>query len=143
MRVESYPSYEFYKKTGIEGLYTEWNIPNEALENNNFIVDGRYLCEDIISPKIEILIEASYMMIIDSNKELSSIKASSFIDKHNVVYGAISKFNYSDIKFFTENYDNILEYNKGCRDKYKLIEKMYGIRPQWIMSTETLQLIKL
>lgn len=141
MRIESYPSYEFYQHTGIEGLYTEWTIPNEVLENNNFIIDGRYLCRKPITSKVVNLIEASYTLIVDSNKDLGSIKVSSYIDKHSVVYGAISKFNYNDIKLFTENYDDILKYNIECRDKYILIETLYGIWPQWVMSPETLKLI--
>jgi hypothetical protein len=147
-RVESYPAEEFSIHTGIEGLSQEWNISNDVLKGSHTTLKyyGSFLSD--IFPKynkrrIEKKTEQTYFLLIKDNEELKNIKAPTHIDKSNVVSGAISKFNFNDIKFFTENYDSIQEYNSRNKYKYELIKNKYGMYPEWVMSPETINLIKI
>lgn len=127
---ERYPSREFYLKTNIEGLYTDWNIDLEIfIYRFLFYYNIRY---SFISNII-------YKICIKKNPILLNIVCINSDRRANVLWGVLSKFNYDDIKFFVENFDNIIEYNMKNRILKDSLTKKYGIFPEWVLSPETLK----
>ncbi len=144
---ETFPAKEFSIHTGIEGLSQEWIISNLVLEGSHTILKYyRSILNDIFlkynKRRIEKKANYIYQLLIKDNEDLKNIKAPTYVDKINVVEGAISKFNFNDIKFFTENYNSIIDYNLENESKYELIKKQYGVYPEWIISPDTFNLIK-
>ena len=66
------------------------------------------------------------------------------MDKYDVIYGAISQFNFDDIKFYVNFGESKFIFKDviGDKDKYRTLmidklEKKYGTM-QYVMSSETL-----
>ncbi len=132
-RKEKYPSKEFSSKTGIPNLYTNW------------VIDSIYIWFDIYQFCFKynlfidkLIINKMYNRLLKYNKQLKDIKVNSSINKMDVVFCAISKFMYDDIKFFVENYDTIIDYNNEMKDKYDEIETSFEVKVEWVMSPQTI-----
>jgi len=132
---ERYPSKEFYNKVKIEGLYKEWFISFNLSYYNSLHSGGKKFKK--------ININKLYKQHITDNSELTGIIVNDEMDKLYVLAGVISKFNYDDIKYFTENSHNIILYNIMNSDFYLLIEQIYGVIPEWVISPKTIELLKI
>jgi hypothetical protein len=87
-------------------------------------------------------IEAFYEKFCNLNPEFHDIKVNSLQDKYTLILGATSGFNFDDIKYFVENYDN----NRGSlgtkmREKLKQ-DGLDDLEIQWVPSPKTWEIIK-
>ena len=125
-RIETYPSLEFEKISNIENLSKEWII---KFDIEKYRMSGTHKSPDILY---------FYNTVVEYNSILADINVITNIDRMNLIEGVISKFNYDDIKFFTENYNIISKYNLEMKDIYDNLNDYYGIMPEWVISPYTL-----
>lgn len=139
---QDFPSQRFAEFTGISGLYKEWKIPYNMTANQAGILLVNSGVNGVKTRKF-------YKELIKLNPKLANITTyyNDNSNKHDICYGAISKFCYNDIKFFAENsnkasQDFILKYNKKNKDKHMTLSYNAGIVIGWVPSPKTYKLIE-
>ena len=136
-----FPSEEFSKKSGIEGIFTEWKLPpkydfhklyNLAISSNNS--NSKALLNKIIKV---------YIDIVKLNPELRDIEINDVNDIIITLHGIASKFIKDDIKLFVslDKY-NLRNYNLNNDSLISKIEAKVGISMQWLACPETLMKIR-
>ena len=124
IRKESYPSKEFSIKNNIQNIHTDWVITF----NHKW-----YFLFWIFKINTKYIVDYHYNILIKENPSLKNIDCGEY--KHDVIYGAVSKFNKDDIENF------VLIHKKEIDDfslsYMKLIYDKYNMYPEWVLSHKT------
>lgn len=123
--IEKYPSKEFSDHIGIDFLYKDW------------VVYPLLTCKSLIRYGDKRIDKLFNKLLLD-NPDLNCINITNSHDKFNVLMGCISKFSLDDIKYFTENYSNIVEYNINTTNEISKIEVLTNTSCQWVLSPITI-----
>lgn len=134
-RPQEFPSLEFAQQTGIDFVTTDWKLPKDV---NEFADE----LHDAFDTDNFDMLKSMYAEVINLNPQLKNIKLKTYGDLYGLIYGAISKFNYDDIKFFIEQGENRIRYNLNAdtQDRRANIMMKYKVNSlQWVLSPTTLQ----
>jgi len=137
IRKQHFPSYDFAKVSGLNYVYTNWNFPYDL---------HKYIHDFMIAWDKDNLNKCKkmYIDLIKLNPQLGEIDCKTYDDIFNVVRGAGSKFNFDDIKFFTDlsadSMNHLLAYNQKNRNITNKIASKYGLDSlQWVASPQTMK----
>lgn len=142
--MQTFPSQEFADKTGLGWLFTEWKLPGTADDTYERMSKASDAMDQSKESGASDLLSL-YMEILSLNPELQELpEPKSWKQLLDVIHGAISKFNYDDIAFFSaSSFESILKYNRSTvEDRRKVISKHFGMYPQWVMSPKTLERVE-
>jgi len=135
-----FPSYLLGLKIGLDSIYTDWKLNSDpdtfaneffkAWEKDDFDKCGQM-----------------YYTILNLNPQLKQLPVKTYSEVYDVVYGAISKFNFDDIKHYTElaasGRMNLAMYNMEHRQDYDNLSAKFGVRNlDWVLSPKTIKILQ-
>lgn len=137
---QTFASYDFGIKTGLHSMYREWILPRgmDADQCFQYIIIGKPSSR---WKRNEEAIVELYNEIIELNPELASIPTDDVQQKFDVFMGAISKFNYKDIEFFTGQREAIMDYNLQNRNNVAKIQQKAGEMVYWVICPENIEFL--
>jgi len=134
------PAETFEQATGVRGVSRSYKLPNDY--KNEEDVQNKldlFAHHDDAAPEI-VLQRAMYNDLIELNSDLSGIPVKNDSDRYNVLFGAVSKINPSDIEFFlTLDPHRRAIAAPEYAEKKKRIEDKTGVDLYWYPSPETLE----
>jgi len=143
---QTFPSKEFSLHTKIQGLYTDWIMPNGLTPDEAAEVVLRWNMAEPDTDEeknAEIILQAFYNSLITENPMLYRIEATTVGQVYDICMGAISKFTVEDIEFFAlQSKPELIAFNRGNNKLKDKIEEKCGMFPQWILCPHNLQRVK-
>lgn len=134
---QKFSSKDFGVKTNLHWIYKDWKLP---MEENEAALHIMCLHDDMDIDGLK----SFYNDLKRLNPVLGRLKTDNMRIMYHICFGAISKYNYNDIKFFSLN-DDTLEseviriYNMRVREQKSKIVMMLNTDIQWVMSPPTLK----
>jgi len=142
---EIFPSEIFGKDTGMDWIYKNWKLPCSPEEAANKVdkwsddLDVKSKAEKAGGELIKF-----FQKLVHDNPDLKDLgEPKSWLNIIDFCYGAISKFNVDDIKFYANlDWNDKLKYNMSNRALQDKIESKTKSSIGWVMSPTTIERVK-
>lgn len=139
----SFPSEEFSNATGIK-VYNDWNIPGDRIALNHMIRELNPNKQVVYPTKKQRInhLENLWRAFAERNPEVKDLPRSEneLLDKWNIMYGMVSKFNFDDIAQFI--YEPGTAKDSKFDERKKNIVSILGVRMNWVPSDKTLDYVE-
>lgn len=140
---ETFPSKETGEDLGLSWLYNDWKLPDNMTpdELGKLVMRKNDIIQEVRKGNkvtAEKIITDLYNKLIVLNPELKNIRYKNIGNALDLLFGALSKFNYDDIKFFTEHTSKeLIAYNHKNNKRSGDLQSNLGVDISWVMSPVT------
>ena len=143
MKEQIYPSQEFGIHIGMPDLFVEWKMPGDKSADEcarELLAWNWAKLDSEEEKKGEKIMHQFYSELVELNTDLYRIEVKTNSQIYDVCMGAVSKFNFEDIKFFSLiEKTELLKYNVNNKGTYDRIENKCNKYPEWILCPSNLQ----
>ncbi len=150
MTKQIFPSKVFGEATGLNWIWTDWKLPKNMTPDEaylKFLNLQKGLDDESTAKVSRDGIYSMYMEILRLNPELKKLpEPETFAPIFNAIHGAISKFNFDDIKFYSGlTMPERAEYNSDIKQRLRvsLIANKAGlVHCNWVLSPTTMKRVE-